>query len=345
MKYELQEIPIGKVQPNPRQPRERFDREEIQELADSLASVDVIQPIIVRKFKGGYQIIAGERRWRAAQFSKLDKIPALVKEDGRDEIDILLESVIENLHRKDLTSTERENALHELWTSGKWKSYGELAKRLGKSDEWVGANIEAASVRKKTRISEKVSTRVIASTAGLEEDERKAILKRVDKGEIAPEKVRDAVQVMMKAPESLKKAVLKDEVTFERAKEAVEIFEKAGRVGREIPEKEIKRHVEQLRMDAKEDRLREAVRKKSEEAVLTGKKKSVGVVFDAGKANKFLNQVEDVTWTVTAWGVPTMMVVGEKAWNQARRNFKKIHDHMEFLLGKEFVREHRRLEE
>jgi len=75
---ELKTIVIDEIQPNPFQPRERFDKESLKELADSIKDVNIIQPIVVRPHGFNYQIIAGERRWRAAQMAGLKKIPCII---------------------------------------------------------------------------------------------------------------------------------------------------------------------------------------------------------------------------------------------------------------------------
>ena len=101
--YQL--LPIYKVEPNPDQPRQNFDEEELQALADSIAIHGVIQPLTVRETEGGYyQIIAGERRWRAARLANLSDIPAVIIEaDDKKAMELAL---IENLQRQDLNPVE-----------------------------------------------------------------------------------------------------------------------------------------------------------------------------------------------------------------------------------------------
>jgi len=244
MKMEFKIVDIDELIPNPFQPREGFDKESIGELADSLKSVGEIQPIVVRKNKKGYQIIAGERRWRAAKFAKLKEIPVLIK-DTADE-DVLLESLIENLHRLDLTSAERENAVRELWESGRWKSNAELGRALGKDDSWVSQNVLAAKTRKAEKIPATISTRTIADTAGLEKEERKQIIAKVEKEELPAERVREVARVVKKASEPVKKAVLRSHTRI-TPRVADKIME--------LPEKkqvEAIRQVESLRLDEEE---------------------------------------------------------------------------------------------
>lgn len=204
---ELKTVPLAEIQPNPFQARRQFDEETLGELAESLRSVGEIQPIIVRRFGRGYQIIAGERRWRAAKLAGLREIPVLIRQTADDEV--LLESVVENLHRKDLESAERESAIESLWMTGKWKTYAEMGKALGKSEHWIQTNLEAASIREKENIPVEVATRTIVSTASLESEERRRIIERVRKEEITEKAVREYVRVVKKAPEPVKQELLK----------------------------------------------------------------------------------------------------------------------------------------
>jgi ParB-like chromosome segregation protein Spo0J len=106
-------IEIDKIRPNPFQPRESFPKEEIQELANTIKSVGLLQPISVRMKGNTYQIISGERRWRAAQFAGLKVIPAIVKDVSDSEM--MVESLIENVHRKDLEPLEKARGLAEVY--------------------------------------------------------------------------------------------------------------------------------------------------------------------------------------------------------------------------------------
>ena len=124
-------LPIHKVEPNPDQPRRDFDEEELQTLADSIATHGVVQPLTVREMPNGYyQIIAGERRWRAARLAGLSEVPAVVMEaDDRKTMELAL---IENLQRQDLNPVEEAMGYHALMAD-----YGltqeETAERVGKS--------------------------------------------------------------------------------------------------------------------------------------------------------------------------------------------------------------------
>ncbi len=126
-----QELPIDSIVPNPFQPREEFDEGGIASLADSIEQVGVLQPILVRPATdGGYQLIAGERRWRASQQAGLTTIPAIVKEIR--DVSALEQAVIENLHRQDLNALEEAAAYQQLIDDFGF-TQEQLAQRVGKS--------------------------------------------------------------------------------------------------------------------------------------------------------------------------------------------------------------------
>ena len=124
-------LPIYKVEPNPDQPRQDFDEEELQALADSITEHGIIQPLAVRQLNSGYyQIIAGERRWRAARLANLSEIPVVIVEaDNKKVMELAL---IENLQRQDLNPVEEALGYQSLM-----QDYGltqeDAAKRVGKS--------------------------------------------------------------------------------------------------------------------------------------------------------------------------------------------------------------------
>jgi len=124
-------LPIYKVEPNPDQPRRDFDEEEMQDLADSITEHGIIQPLTVRELDNGYyQIIAGERRWRAARLAELSEVPAVIVEaDDKKAMELAL---IENLQRQDLNPVEEALGYRSLM-----QDYGltqeQAAKRVGKS--------------------------------------------------------------------------------------------------------------------------------------------------------------------------------------------------------------------
>ncbi len=130
-KSPYQVLPIYKVEPNPNQPRQDFDEEELQALADSIAEHGIVQPLTVRMLDSGYyQIIAGERRWRAARMAGLSEVPAVVVEaDDKKAMELAL---IENLQRQDLNPVEEALGYQTLMQEH-GLTQEETAKRVGKS--------------------------------------------------------------------------------------------------------------------------------------------------------------------------------------------------------------------
>jgi ParB family chromosome partitioning protein len=125
----LVDVAIDQIEVNPNQPRKVFDFTALDELAASIKASGVIQPIIVRKIGGSYQLIAGERRWRAARQAGLDRIPALVR-DATDAQSLEL-ALVENLLREDLNPIEAAQAYQKLLADFDW-TQEELAQRIGK---------------------------------------------------------------------------------------------------------------------------------------------------------------------------------------------------------------------
>ncbi len=123
-------MPIEKIRPGRYQPRKEFSPEELRELANSIKSQGIIQPIIVRHMNDGYEIIAGERRWRAAQMTGMDKVPVIIK-DVPDEAAIAM-ALIENIQRKDLNALEEAGALQRLIDEFRM-THDEVAHAVGKS--------------------------------------------------------------------------------------------------------------------------------------------------------------------------------------------------------------------
>ncbi len=134
----FQDVDIVHIVPNPYQPRDRFDEESLAALAESISEVGVIQPIIVREAIEGYEIIAGERRWRAAQRAGLRSIPTLVR--SADDKGALEAAVVENVHRQDLNALEEAAAYRQLMDDF-GLTQDEVASRVGRSRSAVANTV------------------------------------------------------------------------------------------------------------------------------------------------------------------------------------------------------------
>jgi ParB family transcriptional regulator, chromosome partitioning protein len=140
----LEEIPVSAIVANPRQPRQAFDDESLAELAASIETVGLLQPVIVRRSGGGsYQLIMGERRWRASQLAGMDVVPAIVRETSDDEM--LRNALIENLHREQLNPLEEAAAYQQLLDDFA-ATHEELARRVGRSRPHISNTIRLLSL-------------------------------------------------------------------------------------------------------------------------------------------------------------------------------------------------------
>jgi ParB family chromosome partitioning protein len=121
----LRTLPVGSISPHPNQPRRHFDEAALEELATSIAARGLIQPIVVRPHGKGYQIVAGERRWRAAQRARLHEVPVIVRDF--DDAATMEVALVENIQRQDLNAIEEAEAYHRLIDD-----YGHTQEALGK---------------------------------------------------------------------------------------------------------------------------------------------------------------------------------------------------------------------
>ncbi|MGW6906952.1 ParB/RepB/Spo0J family partition protein [Streptomyces sp. NPDC054940] len=148
------EIPLDAITPNPRQPREVFDEDALQELVTSIQEVGLLQPIVVRQIgPARYELIMGERRWRACREAGLDAIPAIVR--ATDDEKLLLDALLENLHRAQLNPIEEAAAYDQLLKDFNC-THDQLADRIGRSRPQVSNTLRLL------KLSPKVQNRVAA---------------------------------------------------------------------------------------------------------------------------------------------------------------------------------------
>jgi ParB family transcriptional regulator, chromosome partitioning protein len=146
----VQSISIAEIRPHPDQPRRYFDEAALDELGQSIAARGLIQPIVVRPVRNGYQIVAGERRWRAAQKAQLHEIPAIIRDFSDEET--LEVALVENIQRQDLNAIEEAEAYKRL-TADYGHSQEALAKLLHKSRSHVANLIRLLDLPKPVRES------------------------------------------------------------------------------------------------------------------------------------------------------------------------------------------------
>ena len=145
---EVNELTLTEIRPNPYQPRKTFDEKSLKELAESIKENGVFQPIIVRKSVNGYEIIAGERRFRASKLANKTTIPAIIRDF--DEAQMMEVAVLENLQREDLTPLEEAQA-YETLQKNLGLTQEEVSKRLGKSRPYIANYLRLLTLPQKTK--------------------------------------------------------------------------------------------------------------------------------------------------------------------------------------------------
>lgn len=163
-------VPQGDILPNPNQPRKRFDYDELEGLAQSIRANGILQPLIVRELENGkYELVAGERRLRAARLTGLTKVPCIVSEIS--ETDSAIFAVLENLQRQDLDYFEEAEALAIL-VSDYHMGQDELCKKLGKAQSTISNKLRLL------KLSDEIRYQI--SRAGLSERHARALLSLTD---------------------------------------------------------------------------------------------------------------------------------------------------------------------
>ena len=165
----VQYIPLGRIRPNPQQPRRSFDEEGLAELAASIRSCGILQPLTVRRAGDGYELVAGERRLRAARIAGLREVPCLVAQVGEEDSALL--ALMENLQRRDLDCWEEAQAIARL-ISRYGLSQEEAARRLGRAQPTVANKLRLL------RLPEDV--RALLRENGLTERHARALLRLQD---------------------------------------------------------------------------------------------------------------------------------------------------------------------
>ncbi len=165
----VQYIPLGRIRPNPQQPRHSFDEEGLAELAASIRSCGILQPLTVRRAGEGYELVAGERRLRAARIAGLREVPCLVAQVGEEDSALL--ALMENLQRRDLDCWEEAQAIARL-ISRYGLSQEEAARRLGRAQPTVANKLRLL------RLPEDV--RALLRENGLTERHARALLRLQD---------------------------------------------------------------------------------------------------------------------------------------------------------------------
>jgi ParB family chromosome partitioning protein len=193
----VREIDLDRIRPNRSQPRQRFDPERLAELAASLESAGVIQPVVVRSVEDGYELIAGERRWRAAQQAGMLKIPAVVREVPDDKL--LEVALIENLQREQLNAIEEAQAYQTLIEELDL-TQADVAVRVGKNRATVSNALRllglAQGVQDRIQAGTVSAGHARAMLAIANPKEQVALAERIERGRLS---VRDVERIVARA--------------------------------------------------------------------------------------------------------------------------------------------------
>jgi ParB family transcriptional regulator, chromosome partitioning protein len=199
----LLEVPVGAIKPNPRQPRSTFTDEPLEALAISIREVGVLQPIVVRQAADGFELIAGERRLRAAKLAGLATIPAVLRDS--DDAESLREALIENIHREDLNPVELAEAFRELLEELGLKQET-LADRLGVSRSHIANTIRLLALppEVQTLLAEgKISAGHGRALLALgDADAQRSLALRTAAEDLTVRDVEDAVRSFLDAPKA-----------------------------------------------------------------------------------------------------------------------------------------------
>ena len=222
MEYKIKEINVSDILANFYQPRERFDKEGIQELSESILSNGLINPITVKEYKNGkYMIVSGERRWRAHKVAGLKTIPCFVKEYKNDG-QFMIDSLIENIHREDLSPTEKGKFCLEIKKKMNLKNNEQVANVISVNSSDVCNWVDDFNFRKSLPVrkdNKEVPHKMIRSTKDFPDKERKEIIKFAEKeGKSGSFIEEDFIPIYKKSDEPTKKALLSGRVTIEDVK-------------------------------------------------------------------------------------------------------------------------------
>lgn len=223
---ELRDLEIDSIRPNAYQPRQHFDEDALESLADSIRELGVLQPVLVRPDNrtGGYELVAGERRWRAAQRAGMRMIPALIRQAG--DQGSLEQAIVENLHRQDLNPLEEAAAYQQL-AEDFGLTQDAVARRVGKSRSAVANTVRllqlGGSVQRLVGEGLLSAGHARALLAVDDLDEQRALAERVVTEELTVRQTEDAVRRLERADEGGSSAGRGDGGDRERSASAIEV--------------------------------------------------------------------------------------------------------------------------
>ncbi|MEH0576848.1 MULTISPECIES: ParB/RepB/Spo0J family partition protein [Streptomyces] len=184
----IQSLAISEIHRNERQPREFFEPNALQELAESIKRFGLMQPIEVRRDADGYEIVAGERRWRAHELAELTHVKCIVTDDDMSVLERFKRSVAENINRADMTPMEEAKAFRRILDEEGDAEVGAVAKEFGKSTHYVNLRLALLDLTEEVQQhvnSGAIGTQAAVQIAALTPGNQAAVMKKWAKGAFA----------------------------------------------------------------------------------------------------------------------------------------------------------------
>lgn len=285
-KNQVVEIPVAAIVPNQYQPRKVFDQTEIQELAQTISEHGLLQPIVVREFRPGeYEIIAGERRFRAVKLLQWEKIPAIVEKMTDAESASL--ALIENLQRAQLNPLEEAQAYKQLMEFNNL-TQAALAKGMGKSQSFVANKLRLLKLIKPVQnaiLDGRITERHGRALLGLDEDQQRTLLMEIVNQHWNVRETEDAVARLLGKPTSAEKAA---QQALEQAAEASDATEPAKQTAK-TPAKKTRAKKKQPK----------SIKVNDPRIAVNTIKHSIKMVKDSGVAAKVSEKDTDDSYEIT----------------------------------------------
>ena len=220
--HEEQMMKLSKIEPNREQPRKNFEEDALLELADSIKKFGVVQPLVVQKKDDYYEIIAGERRWRAAKLAGLKEVPVIIKQYTKQEaVEIAL---IENIQRENLNPIEEAMAYKRLLTEFSLKQ-DEVAERVSKSRSAVTNSMRLLNLSEKVQqmvVDEKISTGHARALLAIENQEEQLILaEKIFDEKLSVRETENLIRLLKKPKTKKEKKIIENEFVYRDLEEKI----------------------------------------------------------------------------------------------------------------------------
>ena len=213
-------LKINEIEPNKKQPRKFFNEEALKELSDSIKQHGIVQPLVVAKQKDYYEIIAGERRWRAAKMASLKEVPVVIKDYSPQEI--MEVALIENIQREDLNPVEEAKAYQNLIKEYNLKQE-EVAERVSKSRSAITNSLRLLKLNEQVLdllIGEAISSGHARALLGLEDEEKQvSVAEKIAKEHLSVRETEKLVKNINQPAKKVPKKELKNDFVYKDMEE------------------------------------------------------------------------------------------------------------------------------